>query len=451
MNSSWLSEPDDDSVVKELSSGSFQETIGWKRVIPSSNVPWGSSFTTGWSLGDQRDTSSQHSRGSIWADDQSRSSHASFSLRGVIHEDDYAVGDFAHALQNLTLTGDMSSLQQQQQPHHFYTDAFNNVVPSSNSQESQVSVPNFQQQYYYGSSSSSIATSADSTSIPSLVRAQSSGSTTAASTNTHHGTWANHTTSAVPPPGFVENGFATGGLSPVRNVPRPRNSHKTRGNNMNPLKEINSVGKEKHKHSSVTENTTAPATSQAIQQLLTPKDYETSTGDATSASRTSEQPILPSHHPTTDDFSLQSEEPEDDTDSAKGNKKKDEWLWRMNRKLEETPTGEVDPSVIPVSAVMNAWAKTKSSQGAGMVEMWLERSQLEYESGNTRVVPNTKMFTMAVDAWARSGEGAPAAHRAEALLQRMNQMFQTGEYRDLRPTVSVFAPVWLWNVCFSVD
>jgi hypothetical protein len=82
---------------------------------------------------------------------------------------------------------------------------------------------------------------------------------------------------------------------------------------------------------------------------------------------------LPSHHPT----------------------KKREWLHRMNRKLNEIPIGELDATTVPVLAIMNAWAKTKSAQGAAMVELWLKRAQEEYDSGNRGFVPTTKMYTMA--------------------------------------------------------
>lgn len=114
-------------------------------------------------------------------------------------------------------------------------------------------------------------------------------------------------------------------------------------------------------------------------------------------------PILPS----IDDFYSGSygddEEDEDGTDGSYGDdmvqhtptSKKREWLLRMNRRLNEIPVGSLDPSAIPVSAVMNAWAKTKSAQGASMVEMWLKRIQDEANAGNTRVLPNTKMYTMA--------------------------------------------------------
>ena len=148
--------------------------------------------------------------------------------------------------------------------------------------------------------------------------------------------------------------------------------------------------------------------------------------------------------------------------------KKREWLHRMNRKLNEIPVGELDATTVPVLAIMNAWAKTKSAQGAAMVELWLKRAQEEYDSGNRGFVPTTKMYTMAgtlfviqgcidyifrtfdshissflnsVDAWARSGEGGAAAQRAEALLQHMHELYQAGGHNELRPTNDIFNAV----------
>lgn len=198
------------------------------------------------------------------------------------------------------------------------------------------------------------------------------------------------------------------------------------------------------------------------------------------SNNTSDRPILPSM----DDVSFPSPEDdeEDDTTDDAGDEteiwgdgigphspssKKKEWLLRMNRRMQETAIGSLDPATIPVSAIMNAWAKTKSAQGAGMVEMWLERIQEEVEAGNTKVVLNTKLFTMAgminfyvrsitmyffwlfltfcstvaVDAWAKSGEGGNAARKAESILQNMNSLYQKTGYEHLRPTTGIFNAV----------
>lgn len=186
---------------------------------------------------------------------------------------------------------------------------------------------------------------------------------------------------------------------------------------------------------STTTNTTATSayhpiaeatSSQAIQALMEPVvTRQDSIGGISSYSYSSSQPqssILPQQ--PIDDFmvalersldvdtdtdgelSLQLEEmdlyPHQEDDSwsdsrsdSNGKSKKHEWLLRMNRKLEEIPVGELDPATVPISAIMNAWAKTKSAQGAAKVEIWLKRAQEEFDVGNRRVVPTTKMYTMA--------------------------------------------------------
>ena len=51
------------------------------------------------------------------------------------------------------------------------------------------------------------------------------------------------------------------------------------------------------------------------------------------------------------------------------------------------------------------------------------------------------MFTMAVDAWAKSSEGAKAAQRAEAILQHMHELYQSGRHDNLQPTTGIFNAV----------
>jgi hypothetical protein len=126
----------------------------------------------------------------------------------------------------------------------------------------------------------------------------------------------------------------------------------------------------------------------------------------TATSRTADShPILPQALQMNDDSfgqTMRSDDEEDDDDeddsrnsytqgaggSPKSKEKK--WLLRMNRKLAEIPIGELDPATMPLSAVMNTWAKTKSSQGASMVEMWLK----QLNRADNRV-DQAKMYTMA--------------------------------------------------------
>lgn len=88
-------------------------------------------------------------------------------------------------------------------------------------------------------------------------------------------------------------------------------------------------------------------------------------------------------------------EDDDDTTKSHSTTKQHDWLHRMELKLDEIPIGNLDPNEIPLSAIMNAWAKTKSPEGAAMVEKLLQRARKEHANGNRKVIPTTKMYTMA--------------------------------------------------------
>uniref|UniRef100_A0A7S4AK60 Pentacotripeptide-repeat region of PRORP domain-containing protein n=1 Tax=Pseudo-nitzschia australis TaxID=44445 RepID=A0A7S4AK60_9STRA len=191
--------------------------------------------------------------------------------------------------------------------------------------------------------------------------------------------------------------------------------------------------------------------------LLTEDNSQTIAGTTTISSKLSNRAILPSINDAEleylrdedDDYTDGDEEDSYfvgadlsiDNTTITNHSKKNDWLLRMNRRLVEVPVGNLDPSSTPISAIMNAWAKTKSSHGASMVEKWLNRAQEEFDAGNAKVVPTNKMFTMAVDAWAKSGEGVSAAQRAETILHHMNKKYQTTGLENLRPTTGIFNAV----------
>lgn len=198
------------------------------------------------------------------------------------------------------------------------------------------------------------------------------------------------------------------------------------------------------------------ATSEALRALMNPVSSASISTLEPVVVASPEKPILPEQSLLLMEDLFSNDDDEDDDSSSwddsgilpssnakelSPKSKKREWLLRMNRRLNEIPIGELDPVSVPLSAVMNAWAKTKSAQGAAMVEMWLNRAQQEYDCGNLRVIPTTKLYTMAVDAWAKSGEGGAAATRAEAILQHMNHLYQSGGHDDLKPTTGIFNAV----------
>jgi hypothetical protein len=80
---------------------------------------------------------------------------------------------------------------------------------------------------------------------------------------------------------------------------------------------------------------------------------------------------------------------------------KREWLLHMNQQMSLSPIGHLNTDNIAVSTVVNGWAKLKTAEGARMVDMWLERLEQEHRAGNTTVSLTGKMYTVAVDAWAK--------------------------------------------------
>jgi len=83
--------------------------------------------------------------------------------------------------------------------------------------------------------------------------------------------------------------------------------------------------------------------------------------------------------------------------------------WRPNdnyrngvSKVSRTEIGKLDTTKLPYREVMNNWAKTRSTEGAVIVEeLWLQRLQKEVEMGNSMIVVGKDIYTIAIDAWAK--------------------------------------------------
>jgi hypothetical protein len=77
-----------------------------------------------------------------------------------------------------------------------------------------------------------------------------------------------------------------------------------------------------------------------------------------------------------------------------------DYLFRMNKELEVTSIGELNPRHLDIPEIMNAWAKTRTTEGAEMVEMWLQRVRKEVEMGNQLIKLGADVYNIAIDAWA---------------------------------------------------
>ena len=76
---------------------------------------------------------------------------------------------------------------------------------------------------------------------------------------------------------------------------------------------------------------------------------------------------------------------------------------------------------------------------AKRAEAILERMQELYEAGNVDVKPNTICFSTVISAWARSRDPG-AAKRAEAILERMQELYEAGNV-DVKPNTICFNSV----------
>jgi hypothetical protein len=77
-----------------------------------------------------------------------------------------------------------------------------------------------------------------------------------------------------------------------------------------------------------------------------------------------------------------------------------DFLIGTKRELESTTRGELNPKYFGISEIMSAWAKTRTTEGAEMAEMWLQRVRTEVEMGNQLVKLDADLYNTAIDAWA---------------------------------------------------
>jgi hypothetical protein len=77
-----------------------------------------------------------------------------------------------------------------------------------------------------------------------------------------------------------------------------------------------------------------------------------------------------------------------------------DFLIGTKSELENTIRGELNPKYFGISEIMSAWAKTRTTEGAEMAEMWLQRVRTEVEMGNQLVKLDADLYNTAIDAWA---------------------------------------------------
>jgi len=99
------------------------------------------------------------------------------------------------------------------------------------------------------------------------------------------------------------------------------------------------------------------------------------------------------------------------------------------------------PNAVFYSAILQAWAKTSTAEGAEKAEDLLQRNIALYAQGNDYAKPHTIVYNAVMDAIARSNT-AGAGARAEDLLDEMESLYRSGD-EDLRPSRRSFNAVIL--------
>jgi hypothetical protein len=97
-------------------------------------------------------------------------------------------------------------------------------------------------------------------------------------------------------------------------------------------------------------------------------------------------------------------------------------LDRMNTEAKKNPA--VSPDSVMHNTVINAWGKSGLKEAPYRAEVLLQRKQDMYDTGDEKVKPNTIGFNSVINAWARSNDRM-AAERAEVILNRMQELFES--------------------------
>ena len=102
--------------------------------------------------------------------------------------------------------------------------------------------------------------------------------------------------------------------------------------------------------------------------------------------------------------------------------------------LENYPLGSlISDDVESIVGLMASWVRRHSVEAALTVERLLKRIVDELRAGNPKVQVNTRLYTIAINAWAKSGaEGG--AQRAQHIHDAMVQMYEQTEDPKLAPS-----------------
>jgi len=127
----------------------------------------------------------------------------------------------------------------------------------------------------------------------------------------------------------------------------------------------------------------------------------------------------------------------------------DSWLEHTTASILDLPMGQLTADdVETIAGLMAAWARKKSDSAALKVEALLKRVVDDWNAGNILARVTTRMYTMAIDSWAKASCGVQAAYRANDIHTNMKRIYQDTRDDRIRPTVvSYNAVINSWSKC----
>lgn len=120
------------------------------------------------------------------------------------------------------------------------------------------------------------------------------------------------------------------------------------------------------------------------------------------------------------------------TKCGEGSARRAEELLRFVEGTYRSGDETLQPNAVFYSAILQAWAKSATPEGATKAEELLRRNIALYEEGYEYAKPHAIMYNAVMDAIARSGDPTSGT-RAEELLQEMEALYQDGE-EELKPS-----------------
>lgn len=121
------------------------------------------------------------------------------------------------------------------------------------------------------------------------------------------------------------------------------------------------------------------------------------------------------------------------------------------RKMDELSKVDdfVAPDNISFNTVLHAWARSNSKWAAKRAESILRHMDKLHEAGTSNIQPDTVTYSTCINAWARAAayhtfnerDGISPARNAEAILHRMEDVYQTGANPRAKPNLLVYNTV----------